>query len=349
MRILLIGGNGFIGPAVVPRLQQLGHEITLFHRGAEQNFYPELKHIQGDRQELPNYAEAFRELAPDVVVDFILSSGRQARELMDTFKGIARRVVALSSMDVYRACAILQGLEKGPLQAIPLAEDADLRTTRQTYPPQMIQVLRGTFAWVDTEYDKIPVEQTILSDKELPGTILRLPFVYGPGDRLHRLFHIVKRVDDGRKVILMDEAAAQWRGPWGYVENVGAAIVAAITSEQAAGRVYNVAEPHGWNELEWTRKIAEAAGWRGEITVAPSAVAPAHLKKNGNLQQHWLPDTTRIRRELGYREPVEIEQALKTTIAWERANPPQILDPSRYDYAAEDACLELLAATKNKA
>jgi nucleoside-diphosphate-sugar epimerase len=348
MRILLIGGNGFIGPPVISRLQQLGHEITLFHRGAQRDFYPELKHIRGDRQQLPNYVEIFRELAPDVVLDFILSSGRQARELMATFKGISGRVVALSSMDVYRACGILHGLEPGPLQAVPLTEDSDLRTTLQTYPPQMIQILRGTFEWVDTEYDKIPVEQAILSDPDLPGTILRLPFVYGPGDRLHRFFSIVKRVDDGRKVILMDEAVAQWRAPWGYVENVGAAIVAAITSERAAGRIYNVAELYGLNELEWTKKIAEAAGWRGEIKTVSSAIAPAHVKGNGNLQQHWLPDASRIRRELGYHEPVDLEQALKTTVAWERANPPQSIDLSHFDYAAEDACVESLAATQNK-
>jgi nucleoside-diphosphate-sugar epimerase len=345
MRILLIGGNGFIGPPVISRLQTLGHQVTLFHRGMPGDFHPEVTYIQGDRQQLSNYIDAFRELAPDVVVDFILSSGRQARELMATFKGVARRVVGLSSMDVYRACGIFHGLETGPLQTVPLTEDSDLRTKLQTYPPQMIQKLRGSFEWLDTEYDKIPVEQAILADEALPGTILRLPFVYGPGDRLHRLFHVVKRIDDGRKVILMDEAAAQWRAPWGYVENVGAAIVAAITSEHAAGRIYNVAEPYELSELEWTRKVVDVAGWRGEIKVVPSAIAPAHLKRNGNLQQHWLPDTTRIRRELGYHEPVDLDQALKATIAWERTNPPQTIDSSLFDYAAEDACLESLVAS----
>ena len=33
MRILVIGGTGFIGPAVVARLNSLGHEVALFHRG----------------------------------------------------------------------------------------------------------------------------------------------------------------------------------------------------------------------------------------------------------------------------------------------------------------------------
>ncbi len=33
MRVLVIGGTGFIGPRVVRRLAQAGHKIVVFHRG----------------------------------------------------------------------------------------------------------------------------------------------------------------------------------------------------------------------------------------------------------------------------------------------------------------------------
>jgi len=35
-------------------------------------------------------------------------------------------------------------------------------------------MLQKLFGWMDDEYDKIPVERAILSDPELPGTVLRL-------------------------------------------------------------------------------------------------------------------------------------------------------------------------------
>jgi len=52
-------------------------------------------------------------------------------------------------------------------------------------------------------------------------------------------------------------------------------------------------------------------------------------------------DSSRIRRELGYEERVSLDEALKRTIAWERANPPKEIDPKEFDYAGEDAFLAL--------
>jgi nucleoside-diphosphate-sugar epimerase len=89
MRILVIGGSGFIGPFVVERLLDQGHQAAVFHRGQSVIELPAAKLILGDRNKLSQYRSAFEQFAPDVVVDMILSSGRQAREPMETFRGIA--------------------------------------------------------------------------------------------------------------------------------------------------------------------------------------------------------------------------------------------------------------------
>jgi len=61
------------------------------------------------------------------------------------------------------------------------------------------------------------------------------------------------------------------------------------------------------------------AGWPGEFVVLPAERAPDHLRMPGNLEQHWVVDTTRSRRELGVHEPVGREEAIRRTILWERA------------------------------
>jgi nucleoside-diphosphate-sugar epimerase len=331
MKILVIGGTGFIGPHLVRQLSRMGHSVSIFHRGSTQAHLP-AESILGERQDLAG-------LRPktDVVIDLILSSGAQAESLMKVFHGLAARVVVASSIDVYRACGLLHGSEEGQLEPVPLTEDSPLRTKLQTYPPAQLKMLQKLFGWIDDEYDKIPVEHVILSDPGLPGTVLRLPMIYGPGDHLSRFHPVLKRIDDGRHVILFEEGWALWRSPRGYVENVAAAIALAAVSERAAGRVYNVAETPAFSEIDWAGKIAEATAWQGEFVTLPKECTPSHLLPPGNSAQHWEADSTRIRQELGYKEVVPFDEAIRRTIDWARAHPPGEFNPHKFDYVAEDA------------
>src|SRR5436190_8561175 len=87
-----------------------------------------------------------------------------------------------------------------------------------------------------------------LNAPELPGTVLRLPAVYGPGDRQHRLFPYVQRMHDGRPAILLEHGRASWRWTRGYVENVARAIALAVVQEHATGLIYNVGEAEALTE-----------------------------------------------------------------------------------------------------
>ncbi len=179
----------------------------------------------------------------------------------------------------------------------------------------------------------------VMGNANLPGTILRLPMVYGPGDYQHRLFSFLKRMDDMRPAILMDEAEAQWRWTHGYVENVADAIGLVVTNERAAGRIYNVGETFTFTMSEWVDKIGQVAGWQGRVVFVPRGRLPEPLRRDINAEQDMVVDSSRIRRELGYIERVDLEEALRRTVAWERANPPKEIDPKEFDYVAEDAFL----------
>src|SRR5713101_8293394 len=143
--------------------------VAVFHRGKSAPAFPvNVRHILGDRRDLAADGAELRRFAPDVVIDVILSSHAQAVALMESFRGVARRVVVVSSIDVYRACGVLHGTEPGPLEPVPLTEDSALRA-RPPYPRQALERLRGVFGWVDDDYDKVPVERVALGSAELPG------------------------------------------------------------------------------------------------------------------------------------------------------------------------------------
>jgi nucleoside-diphosphate-sugar epimerase len=339
MNILVIGGTHFLGPWVVKGLYEKGHTVTLFHRGqTEGALPPHIAHLHSDRKDLFRFREHFQAHPPDVVLDMFPFTQQDAQQVRETFQGCARRVVAISSADVYRAYGRVLGTEPGPADAVPLSEDAPLREKLFPYRGKTLKGADDPTRWMD-DYDKLLVEQVIMQIPQVPGTILRLPMVYGPGDPQHRLFPYLKRMDDRRPHMLLDEGTASWRWTRGYVENIAAAIVAAVLSEQAAGRLYNVGEPETLPISQWVRLIGQAVGWTGEVVTLPKQVVPAHLMLPLHTHQHMMIDSTRIRQELGYAEPIPPAEALQRTIRWERAHPPEHLDPGSFDYAAEDALL----------
>jgi nucleoside-diphosphate-sugar epimerase len=339
VKVLVVGGTGFVGPPIVRRLVTRSHRVAVFHRGMTRADLPsEAIRLCGDRRYLADYRDEFARFAPDVVLDTRPLTEEHARTVMSVFRGIAGRAIALSSGDVYRAYGLLLGTESGPLEPTPIREGAPLRTRLYPYCGDKPRAPADPMQWMD-HYEKILVEREVLCQANLPGTILRLPMTYGPGDDQHRLFPYLKRMDDQRPAILLDEVHARWRWARGFVEDVAEAIVAATVDDRSAGRIYNVGEPDALNEADWVRAIAEAAGWHGQIVTVPRERIPSRLSPPGNFEQHLVYDTSRIRQELGYCEKVPRAQALARTVAWERAHPPKCTEPDEFDYAAEDKVL----------
>ena len=104
MKIIIIGGTRFIGPSVVKKLYEQGHDITLFHRGKSKADLPEdIPHIYGDRNDLTDFRDEFAKLKPYLVLDMAPITEKHAKDVVEVFKGIAERVVVISSQDVYQS------------------------------------------------------------------------------------------------------------------------------------------------------------------------------------------------------------------------------------------------------
>jgi nucleoside-diphosphate-sugar epimerase len=136
------------------------------------------------------------------------------------------------------------------------------------------------------------VERVALSNSALPATVLRLPKVYGHGD------------NDDLATVYGFRNHSQWRWTHGYVENVAAAIVLAAVHPEVEGKIYNVGE-------EYTPTIAE------RLEKLPVSSLPINENPKFNFAQDIAYDTTRIRTELGYRELVPEEEAMRRMVGRE--------------------------------
>jgi len=288
VRVLVIGGTKFIGPYVVQELVKQGHDVVVFHRGeTEANLVQAVRHVRSPQAAMPvlQFPHEVLEPAPDLAVHMIPMGEDDTRAAVDTFRGRTGRLVCLSSSDVYRAYGRFTGIEPGPVEEGLLTEDSPLRSVLYPYRAQA-----KTTSELAYYYEKILMERVALGAADFPATVLRLPKVYGPGNNAD-----LATVYQARQF-------PQWRWTHGYVENVAHAIALAALHPSAAGRIYNVGEEH-------TPTV-----WKRLQLLPPSGVdlgmAPAF-----NYAQDIAYDTTRIRRELGFIEPVAYEEGIRRSLA----------------------------------
>ncbi len=136
-------------------------------------------------------------------------------------------------------------------------------------------------------------------------TVLRLPKVYGPGDAVSAFGAAVRRRRRGEPVVGGERVAA-WRWTHGYVEDVAHAIGLAAT--RGASGVYNVGEAKTPTMLDRLRAIVE------RVEVVPDDQVPSDLGVPIVNPVNLVLDTSRIRRELGYREIVDERTAYARTV-----------------------------------
>ena len=160
MRVLVIGGTGFVGSRIVTRLSRMGHKVTVAHRGETEADLPaSVMHIHHPALGVfhPEFgvgvADQLRRVEPEIVLHMVPANDVDARAVMSMFRGVARRVVGISSIDVYRAYGRTHLIEPGPPDPVPLSEDAPLR--EQLYADQ--RIIPGS-----PPVDKILVEREIL-------------------------------------------------------------------------------------------------------------------------------------------------------------------------------------------
>jgi len=337
MKVVMIGGSGFMGHHVTRMLVDRGDEVINFHRGeTPSNASTRIRDIKGNRSQLTSFRKEFQQIGPDVVIDMIAMYESDAHGLMETFSGIASRVVVISSSDVYRNYELVRGIGESAPDPKPLAENSPLRANLFPYRSRAKNEDDKLY-----NYDKILVERVAMNDPNLPATVLRLPAVYGPGDREHRLFHLIKRMDDRRPAILMETGMMNWRWTRGYVENVAAAISWAAGDQNSTSRIYNVGESRSLPEKDWIAEIADVVGWRGRVVPVEPSQLPKQMRSGLYWQHRLETDTSLIRTQRGFSEPISFRDGLSRTIEWERANPPEA-KPGDFDYETEDRVLKAL-------
>lgn len=179
LRILILGGTGFIGPNQVKYAVARGHQVTVFNRGRSQGEIPdEVERLYGDRN---GQLEALKGRDWDVVIDNPTTLPRWVRDAAQILQGHARQYVFISTLSVYASWATPDMDETAPVAKLT---DPDSEDTRRDYGPL-----------------KALAEQE--AEKWFPGktTVIRPGLIVGPEDPSDRFTYWPARLARGGEVL----------------------------------------------------------------------------------------------------------------------------------------------------
>jgi 2'-hydroxyisoflavone reductase len=99
LRVLILGGTGFIGPHFVESLRAAGHKLTLFNRGKRNpGLFPDIEQLHGDRR---GQVDALKNRDWDVVIDNSGYFPSDVQLTADLLKGHTQYYLFISSISVY--------------------------------------------------------------------------------------------------------------------------------------------------------------------------------------------------------------------------------------------------------
>ncbi len=185
LRILVLGGTGYLGPATIEHALARGHKVTMFNRGKTRpDLLPGVERLQGDRD--PKKGEGLKALEQgtwDVVIDNSAYYPRHVAASASLLAGRCKQYIIISSISAYKEPNPVNGDERAPLAT--LADPAVEEMGKQYENYGGLKAL---------------CEQA--AEKAMPGrvTVVRPGYIVGPDDPTGRFTYWPVRMDRGGEV-----------------------------------------------------------------------------------------------------------------------------------------------------
>lgn len=324
-RALMVGGTGPTGPHIVQGLADRGYEVTVFHRGTHETpELPPVRHLHGD----PHFRESIDAALAGERFDVVVAAYGRVRVLAEALAGRCDRFVGIGGVATYRGAMVAPNAGESVMPLLA-AEDSPTNDPDATAPADFGQRVR------DAEIRTFQLHQ----EGAFSATYLRYPSIYGPRQQAPSEWSVIKRVRDGRRFMILPDSGLLVFSRAAARNAAHAVLLAVDHPTVAAGRVYNCADDELSSLRQWMEAIVDVMGGEMAMLSLPFELATvAHGL--ARAPAHVVVDTSRIRRELGYRDVVTFREAMGEAIAWYEANPvtadeyPWLSDA--FDYENED-------------
>ena len=324
--VLVIGGTGPTGPAIVRGLEARGHRVTVLHSGNHE--VPEVAHVPHLHGDVFS-DDGLRDAIGDRTFDITIATYGRLRSIADVMIDRTGRLLSVGGVPVYRGF-FEPAIHRPPGLPVPVREDADLATEHE-----------------DGKSYRIGRTEELLFEAHPTATHFRYPYVYGPRQLAPREWCIVRRILDSRPfMVLPDDGLSLIT--FGYVDNLAHAILLAVDQpDESLGEIFNCGDDERLTIRQVAEIITDELDHEWDLVSMPAAFAiPARPLMMGYRTTHRVMDTSKLRERLGYRDVVPAREAVRLATRWLVDNPPRpggyeesaLQDP--FDYDAEDRLVD---------
>lgn len=300
MKVLFIGGTGFISSSVSRLVIEKGFNLTLLNRGLHAEEIPGSKRLAADIRQPGEVRKVLGDQRFDVVVDWVAFKKEDMERDLELFRGRTGQYIFISSASAYR---------KPPEQYL-ITESTPL----------------GNPFW-EYSRDKIACEERLMEayhEEGFPATIIRPSLTYSTNFPVAiggwGCYTLADRILKGRPIIVHGDGTSLWVVT--HAEDLARGLTGLFGHPKAIGQAFHITtdEVLTWNQLYLT--IGEALGAEPDIIHIPSDYIAAVVPRlRGTLlgDKSWsvVFDNSKIKSFVpDFKTVIPFREGIRRTVGW---------------------------------
>ena len=292
-KILIMGGNQFVGKEIVKKFLEKDYTIYILNRGTRKNI-EEVIFFKVDRDNFIEMENILKNIDVDIIIDVSAYTEEQVDILHKVMKNRFKQYILISSASVYNN-----------IECTPVNEECQTGEN---------------LIWGDYAKNKYLAEKKTIENSNLYNfkyTIFRPFYIYGIGNNLDRENYFFSRIKYNLPIFIPSKNNII---QFGYVEDLALAIESSIENSDFYNQIFNISG----DEYVTMSEFAEICG---KVMAKKVAIKYINTEENKIKARDWFPfrevnlfgDISKLE-NTGFRNTYSLIQGLEKTYKYNDEN-----------------------------
>ena len=301
MKVLITGGAGFIGSAIVPELQNSGYDVYVYDNLSFGNrefiALPDDKFVLGDTRDLSLVHQTFNEINPDIIIHlaaihFIPYCNQHPYESAD--------INIRGTMNVLNAAKSIKNLKKllfASTAAVYPIHDDSVNEQHTVLPLDIYGLTKLTGEYLCKNF---------FYESQIDTVVCRFFNAFGPNEtNPHLIPEIENQLKEGKRTIKLGNLEP--KRDFIHTYDMAKAVLALIRLENSGYDTFNLGRGIEYSVTDIVETFEKILKEKIEIVVDPERVRKVE-------RMHLLANVTKLKKTTGWEPEWSIEQGINNLI-----------------------------------